>query len=379
MFIVVIISISSLCKRKPEENYLEPVNVSNNPGRSENPSIAVDSNNTVHLVWHDDAPGNEEIFYSYKPESGNWSNPVNISNNAQSSRYPCITIDKTNVIHVAWQDYGPSGHWSIYYIQKLENSEWSMPETITGDDIYVDPKIIADDSSNIHLIWLYGGYHHGIRYAKRTKQNTWTSQSVIVDPTTLWYPKLTVDKNRNVHVIWGATLDFLNWNIFYSTKTELGEWAPPINISNTGKANSINSIVSDNRGDIHCIWHDDSLNYLNQCNFFYRMKKMDDTWVIKSPPCTLNTVWLNILLATGPGGELYIPGSANHNDSDKYYLLYITKPYNGIWSDTIICGTIILDPQGVVLIGGAFICDNNGKLYFIGEKNNDIYCIEYKR
>ncbi|MFO7676307.1 MAG: hypothetical protein R6X12_08340, partial [bacterium] len=36
-----------------EPPLLEPVNVSNSPGRSEDPSIAVDSRGTAHLVWTD--------------------------------------------------------------------------------------------------------------------------------------------------------------------------------------------------------------------------------------------------------------------------------------------------------------------------------------
>ena len=100
---IVFITLTSCCKKHPEENYLEPVNISNNSGRSENPSIAVDSKGTLHLVWNDDSPGNEEIFYAMKPEGDSWSEPVQVTYNMGASRFPCIVIDKNDKIHLVWQ------------------------------------------------------------------------------------------------------------------------------------------------------------------------------------------------------------------------------------------------------------------------------------
>ncbi len=37
-----------------------------NSGNSYKPTIAVDSSNHIHVVWHDDTPGNREIFYKKK-------------------------------------------------------------------------------------------------------------------------------------------------------------------------------------------------------------------------------------------------------------------------------------------------------------------------
>ena len=39
-----------------------PINLSNNPGFSECPSITV-SSNAIHLVWEDDTTGNLEVLY----------------------------------------------------------------------------------------------------------------------------------------------------------------------------------------------------------------------------------------------------------------------------------------------------------------------------
>ena len=41
-----------------------PVNVSNTPGASARPRIAVSEGNKLHVVWYDDTPGNFDIYYT---------------------------------------------------------------------------------------------------------------------------------------------------------------------------------------------------------------------------------------------------------------------------------------------------------------------------
>jgi hypothetical protein len=365
ILVVVVISISSLCKRKPEENYLESVNVSNNSGRSENPSIAVDSNNTVHLVWNDDTPGNEEIFYAYKPANGNWSAPINISNNSRASRSPCITVDNSNIIHLAWQDCSPDGYWRIFYCQKSINGTWTIPETITGEYMYVAPIIAVDDSENVHLVWNFGGYYPGLRYSKRTKSGIWSSQTTIIGPNGNWNPSITADCKNNVHLAWYKDDSIYGLgNIFYSMKSENNSWTQPINISNTGKVNFYNVIIADDQGNIHFAWYDMTQPYLTP-RILYREKKSDGTWTNPVAPCTLYKVFLENALAVGPQSELYIAGG------DSARVLYLIKPQGQAFSDTIIIG--IVNNLG---IPWELICDSNGTLHFVWERG-DILWVSY--
>jgi len=377
LLFVVVISLSSLCKNKPDENYLEPVNVSNNSGRSENPSIAVDSRNTVHLVWNDDTPGNEEIYYAYKPANGNWSTPINISNTTLDSRFPCIKADRNDNLHLVWQDFSPDGYWRIFYSQRPLGGNWSVPETITGNYMYVVPKITVDDSGDVHLIWKYGGYYPGIRYVIRTSEGMWGPQVNVIEPIGIQLPSITVDKQRNVHLTWYEfNFDSITGNIFYAMKLHNGNWLLPENISNTGKAMGDNNIITDNLDAIYCIWKDDSLPYRTS-KLFFRAKRSDGTWTSRCPVCTLYKVFLMTRVAKGPIDELYLFGYGSHKESDKVYLLYVVKPRDGNWSDTLICGVMKRDPRDIDF--QELVCNNEGRLYFIGIRSEDIFCIEYKR
>jgi len=88
------------------------INLSNNDGDSEFPMIAV-LGNEVHVVWHDDTPGNFDIMYRKSTDGGaSFTEPTkNLSNNAGTSFDPVIALSGNNV-HVAWRDNTP-GNFDI--------------------------------------------------------------------------------------------------------------------------------------------------------------------------------------------------------------------------------------------------------------------------
>ena len=53
-------------RNNSQQEEWDPKNVSGSPGLSYAPSIAIDNEGNVHLLWSDDTPGNYEVFYSFK-------------------------------------------------------------------------------------------------------------------------------------------------------------------------------------------------------------------------------------------------------------------------------------------------------------------------
>jgi hypothetical protein len=87
-----------------------------NTGSSKEPSIAIDNNDTIHVVWQDDTGywgGDTEILYVSNTGSG-WSNVSCISDvygwNDGSSDKPEIAIDINGTVHVVWEDTS-NGEW----------------------------------------------------------------------------------------------------------------------------------------------------------------------------------------------------------------------------------------------------------------------------
>ncbi len=252
LLIVTIISLSSLCKNR-EENYLEPVDVSSDSGQSKNPSIAVDSRGTVHLVWNDDTPGNEEIYYAYKPENGNWSTPVNISNNYGASRSPCIQVDKNDKIHIVWQDDSPSGVlWKIFHIYKSTDSLWSVPETITAMGVSLIPVLAVDNNLGLHLFWMEGISSDDCRYHYAYKPNggQWNIQYLFT--TSISSYEMKVDNIDGVHIVLDPYAE-----TYYIEKTPNGVWSDTTRISHSPTDWQLSvspSIAIDNDLSVHVAW-----------------------------------------------------------------------------------------------------------------------------
>ncbi|MBS4016396.1 MAG: hypothetical protein KGZ86_08200 [Candidatus Latescibacteria bacterium] len=253
---VVIVSLSSLCKHKPEENYLEPVNVSNNSGRSERPSIAVDSRNTVHLVWNDDTPGNEEIFYAMKSANGSWSEPVQVTYNIGASRSPYITIDRTDKIHLAWQQVvyqGNFSYWKIFYTWRNIGDTWATPETISVYGASNRPILAVDDELGLHLFWREAFapdqclYH----YAHKANGGQWQIQYLFTKQIASY--EMIVDDENGVHVVLDPYME-----IYYIEKRPDGTWADTMRISyspvNDWQTSDRPSIAVSSDGSIHVVW-----------------------------------------------------------------------------------------------------------------------------
>jgi hypothetical protein len=97
----------------------------------------------------------------YQLASGNWSEPVNLSNSDGESNFPSITSDPSGVVHLVWNEEIASGENVIQY-SRLENTFWTEPT-----DIMVDARgatsIASDDQGYLHMAWLGTG---GIYYSK---------------------------------------------------------------------------------------------------------------------------------------------------------------------------------------------------------------------
>lgn len=81
---------------------------------SSSPAIVVDSSDMIHLVWFDSTPGNDEIFYKKSTDGGvNWSSN-RLTWNPGSSEFPAIAVDSNDNLHLVWYDGSP-GNFEIFY------------------------------------------------------------------------------------------------------------------------------------------------------------------------------------------------------------------------------------------------------------------------
>ena len=104
--------------------------MSNNAGISFEPTLTAIGNN-VHVVWANDTPGNNDIFYTRSTNGGTtFPNSIkNLSDNAGSSTSPAIALSGNNV-YVVWHD-STSGNFEILYRTSTNNGS-TFPAVLTN-------------------------------------------------------------------------------------------------------------------------------------------------------------------------------------------------------------------------------------------------------
>lgn len=172
-----------------------------------NPSIAVALDGGVHVISEG---GSDEIFYIFKAPGDTWSQPVNVSNNPGLSFAPDVAVSPSGDVYAVWYEVFEQ---KAYYTVKYENdSLFQVPVEVPN--VLGVPDIAIDANGCLHLIWSLDGE---ISYSKKPPSNDW-SIPINISNTGGYSsnPDLTAGGGVQIHAIW-QDLTPGNWDIFYDT------------------------------------------------------------------------------------------------------------------------------------------------------------------
>jgi hypothetical protein len=172
------------------------------------PGLAIDKLNNVHLVWFGhskNASPYNQIRYSVYNGTG-WSSPLDLTNETVDQFIPNIAIDSANSVHVVWDGKNGSNINQIYY-RKFNGSTWSTKTGITNESYrQYRPSIAIDGGDNIHVVW--NGYitssgYLQIRYSKF--ESSWSSPTNITSGSVhQTYPYIV---RGGLGFVWQGTTD----------------------------------------------------------------------------------------------------------------------------------------------------------------------------
>lgn len=135
------------------------LNLSNDEGVSERSAIAVFGQN-VYVVWMDIAPSptfDQEIFYKKSTDGGATFSPTeNISNDPGLSQFPAIAVSGQNV-YIVWEN-GPgidqSGSREIFYKRSTNGGDtFESTQNISNNDGTSRRPEIAASGNNVYVVW----------------------------------------------------------------------------------------------------------------------------------------------------------------------------------------------------------------------------------
>lgn len=250
-----------------------------------NPSVAVDSQDNIHVVWHgysSSSPDYTQIWYN-KFNGTAWGTPTLLSVGSEftdhTQEFATIAVDQNDHLHVAWRGKTASiGTFQIYYTS-FNGTAWSTPtrlSTASTMDLKTqnNPAIAVDLEGKVHVVWggeVFGsnGYHF---YHTMYNGESWTTPEAIDVGISHSAPQydatIAIDTNNNIHVAWAGNA--IDTQIIYAVyNSSSSSWASPIIISDSPELNGYPqrnpSIAVDGQGNVYVVWDGTSSSTSARC------------------------------------------------------------------------------------------------------------------
>ena len=182
------------------------------------PSLAIDSADNIHVFWAGDGwganPARRNVQYRQRTAAGVWQaqEPVTDIAAHQRSHNTSITIDNANVVHVAWSGLGwgaNPGFDNVQYRQRVAGV-WQPQEAVTDvGQTQRFPCIALDSSGNVHVAWYAEfapwAYVWDIYYRERVA-GVWQAIAQLTNVAAAGYdqyqPSMAIDSSDSVHIVW---------------------------------------------------------------------------------------------------------------------------------------------------------------------------------
>ena len=177
------------------------------PGNSYLPAVAADSNQSIYVVWYDDTPGYQEIYFKKSPNGGSTWNPVErLTWISEESRHPRPAVDSNNALHFVWYVQTPEQAEIHYRRSPNGGSTWSPDKRLTWTSGWSqNPDIAVGAGNSIHVVWTddtpgnhevyYKGSPDGGLTWSLVQRLTWTLEDS-------WEPAIAVDSTDFIHIVW---------------------------------------------------------------------------------------------------------------------------------------------------------------------------------
>jgi hypothetical protein len=222
--------------------------------------IAVDSSDILHFVYVDVPSGDKEIYYKRSSDGGTtWTDTKRLTWNSGLSSDPSIAIDSTDTLHVIWEDMSFVTYPELYHKKSSDGgTTWSSTKRLTWTaGISRFPKIAIDTNNHIHLIWEESISSNSEVFFKKSTNggSTWIgTKRLSWTPDLSRDPVIAVDSGDDIHILWWEDTN-LKDNLFYRKSSDGGaSWAATKKLT-WNDDSSRPFIAIDNNDHLHVAWH----------------------------------------------------------------------------------------------------------------------------
>ncbi|HEV8387618.1 MAG TPA: sialidase family protein [Nitrososphaera sp.] len=275
-----------------------------NTTSSSAPEVGAASGSNRFLVWEDSTPGNWEIFFRRSTDNGaTWKPTVNLSNNPGPSQVPLIAVSGSHV-YVVWRQANTEGLLpNIFFIHSADNgATWGPKIKISSSgSVQIPSYDLAALGGNVYVIWqdssgtlfrrstdngatwkqaiplcACGGSDHQLAVSGVNVYGTWKVGTDILvirstDSGASWKPLKYLTNNdgfgqvgapsiavsgSNAYVVWHDRIQG-NYEIFIRRSTDNGAtWKPLVNLSNNPEWSAFPQIAASGF-NVYVVWADE--------------------------------------------------------------------------------------------------------------------------
>lgn len=273
-----------LISTKKKTKFRAPLNLTPHNGGAFAPRVALDSNETVNIVWGDTKNGAAaKVLFVRSTDLGlSFNEPLDVSRSSGVAFDPEIAIDSSNAINVAWQDTAP-GTSVVRFSRSTDGGlTFSDPKQVsTGSGNATEAAIATDSAGRISIVWVDDSAGHAeAYYARSTDGGTSFSDPADVSnfPNGDIHKPSVVAFQNTVYVafqngdLFGEE-EIKNRQVYVAKSVNAGvSFEEPEKVStannNKGRAHSP-AMVVDSRGTLHMVWIDASLVGNDEGLLFY--------------------------------------------------------------------------------------------------------------
>ncbi len=220
--------------------------------------VGAASGSNRFVIWSDETFGSRDILFRRSTDNGaTWKAVVNLSNNPGVSSDPQIAVSGSNV-YVIWTQLNSNGQSpSITFRTSTDNGvSWGSKVKVANLSCSNCPMHLAVSGANVYLSFTSGNPAGDI-YFKRSSDSgtTWMPEfNLSSNPGKSFDPRMAIS-GSNIYVIWTqGNSEGTSYDIFFRRSTDSGStWKSKINLSND-PGNSGNARIVASASSVHVVW-----------------------------------------------------------------------------------------------------------------------------
>jgi hypothetical protein len=249
--------------------FSKEINLSNNPGYSEHPHIAVSGNN-VYVVWIDDTSSISTTTVTTKNKEILFRKSITDRRSISGQKnYPKVAAFE-NSTYVVW-NVGIIGDTNnnnisngIFFMKSLDSGN-SFSDTIklNSNSNSIGESQIAAYGNNVYVVW--GGNPDdkivgNMFFVKSSDNGNRFSNAISITEKNSLNVEVIADRNNNVYIVWQGVLSDRNEEILLKKSSDDGASFTNTNenISKNEGISECTSIAVSENNNVYIAWEDDT-------------------------------------------------------------------------------------------------------------------------